>query len=117
MELTLFSFLNVCLWLLNLLLKSISHNPKYFLVSIPGQFTKAQYTIALSRQLPFRGHPLLTSTVVGFYCLIIVSAIQKLLVVLEDHGCYVWHAAIAHLDVVAVTYFSQPVSAGEMLVQ
>ena len=64
--LAMFSFLNVCLWLLNLLLKSVSHDPKYFLVSIPGQFTGAQYMVALSRQLPFRGHSLLTRQLQDF---------------------------------------------------
>ena len=54
-------------------------------------------------------------TVAGFYCLIFASAVQKLLVVLVDHRCHVRHAAIADLDVVAVTYFSQPVSAGKRL--
>ena len=34
---------------------------------------------------------------------------------LGDQGCHVWHAAIADLDVVAVTYFSQPVSVGKCL--
>ena len=64
--LAMFSFLNVCLRLLNLLLKSVSHDPKYFLVSIPGQFTGAQYMVALSRQLPFRGHSLLTRQLQDF---------------------------------------------------